>query len=336
MEYRRLGRAGIRVSPICLGTMRFGDRTDEAEAGRIVASAREAGINFIDTADSYVGGESERMVGRLIARDRSRWILASKVNNPMGGDPNDRGASRRWLTAEVENSLERLGTDYLDVWYLHRDDVDTTLEETVGTLGDLIRAGKIRYVGLSNFRAWRTAEFVATCKRMGVPAPVVAQPCYNAMERTPEVELLPCCDFHGIAVVPYSPLARGVLTAKYEPGEPPPPDTRAGRNDKRMMQTEFRDGSLMLAREVQERARQRNMSAGQLAFNWVLNNKFITAAVAGPRTMEQWNDYLGALDHPFTAEDEAFFAGLVPAGHASTPGYTDPQYPPTGRAPRVG
>jgi aryl-alcohol dehydrogenase (NADP+) len=335
MEYRKLGASGIRVSPICLGTMMFGDRTDESEAARIVAAAREAGVNFIDTADSYSAGASERMTGKLIAGDRTRWILASKVANPAGDDPNDRGTSRRWLMRAIDLSLGRLGTDYLDIYYMHRDDADTPMEEIAGTLGDLIRAGKIRYIGLSNFKAWRIATFVETCKRMGVPPPVVCQPCYNAMDRTPEAELIPACNYHGLAVVPYSPLARGVLSAKYKPGEAPPADTRAGRNDKRLMQTEFRDDSLRMAQAIAAHAQKRGMTAGEFAFNWVLNNRYVTSVVAGPRTLEQWSGYMDSFKHKFSAEDEALVDGLVAPGHPSTQFYTDPIYPVTGRAART-
>ncbi|MDB5805047.1 MAG: NADP-dependent oxidoreductase [Betaproteobacteria bacterium] len=335
MEYRRLGASGIRVSPICLGTMMFGERTDEAEAGRIVASAREAGVNFIDTADTYASNNSERITGKLIAEDRTRWILATKVTNPHGSDPNDRGASRRWLNLAIEHSLKRLGTDYIDIWYLHRDDAETPMEETVATLGELMRAGKIRYIGLSNFRAWRVALFVATCKAMGVPPPIVCQPCYNAMDRTPELELIPACMHHGLAIVPYSPLARGVLSAKYKPGEAPPPESRAGRKDKRLLQTEFRDDSLRLAQVMAEHAHKRGMAPGEFAFNWVLNNRYVTSVIAGPRTMEQWTGYMDSFKHSFTAEDEALVDSLVAPGHPSTQFYTDPIYPVLGRASRA-
>jgi aryl-alcohol dehydrogenase-like predicted oxidoreductase len=335
MEYRKLGASGIRVSPICLGTMMFGERTDEAEAGRIVAAAREAGVNFIDTADTYAGGNSERVTGKLIAEDRTRWILATKVTNPGSKDPNDRGASRRWLKRAIDLSLSRLSTDYIDIWYLHRDDVDTPMEETVATLGELIRAGKMHYIGISNFRAWRAAAFVATCKAMGVPPPIVCQPCYNAMDRTPEVELIPCCTQHGIAVVPYSPLARGVLSAKYKPGEAPAADSRAGRNDKRLMQTEFRDDSLRLAQAIAEHAARRGMTPAEFAFNWVLNNRYITSVIAGPRTLAQWTGYMDSFKHAFNAEDEALVDRLVAPGHLSTQFYTDPMYPVLGRAPRA-
>ncbi len=309
----------------------FGDRTDLAEAGRIVASAREAGVNFIDTADVYAKGDSERLVGKLIAPDRARWILATKVANPMGDDPNRRGTGRRWIMQALDESLERLGTDYIDVYYLHRDIQETPLEETIRALDDVIRAGKVRHFGVSNFRGWRIAEAVHTCRALGAPPPVVCQPYYNAMNRQPEVEVLPVCRHHGIGVAPYSPLARGVLVGKYKPGAEPPPDTRAGRKDRRIMQTEFREESLQIAQRLKAHAEAKGWTAGQFALNWVLANDLVTSVIAGPRTLEQWTEYVGALGRAWTGEDEAIVDALVSAGHPSSPGYNDPAYPLTGR-----
>ena len=333
--FRPLGASGLKVSPLWLGTMMFGDQTDEAEAGRIVEAARAAGLNGIDTADSYAGGDSERMVGRLIAADRERWVLATKVANPMGPGPNDRGLSRRWLTREIDHSLKRLNTDWIDLWYMHRDDETTPVEEIVSCMARLIEAGKIHYFGVSNFRAWRVARMVEVCRQMGVPAPVACQPPYSAVTRGIEDELLPCCAHYGVAVVSYSPLARGVLTGKYRADAAPEPGSRAARADKRLMQTEFRAESLDIAQRFKAHAEQRGLSAGQLATAWVLNNRLVTGVIAGPRTCAQWEDYVGALGVAITAEDEAFVDSLVPAGHASTPGYTDPMYPVTGRVVRV-
>jgi len=338
MDYRKLGRSGLTVSPICLGTMMFGDQTDAGEAARIVANARDAGVNFIDAADVYANGRSERIVGKLIRRDRDRWVLATKVGNTMrngGGDPNTGGLGRKWMVRALDSSLSRLGTDHVDIYYLHRDDAETPLEETVGALADLIRAGKARYWGLSNFRGWRIAEAIRVAGMLGAPAPVVAQPYYNAMNRVPEVEVLPACDHYGLGVVPYSPLARGVLTGKYGVGEAPPGGTRAGRNDIRMMETEFRGESLAMAQTIKAHAQKRGMSAGQFAMNWVLNNATVTAVIAGPRTLEQWLDYVAALDHGFSAEDESLVDGLVATGHPSTAGYSDPRYPIVGRKART-
>ncbi len=335
MDYRQLGASGLKVSPLCIGTLLFGDRTDVNEAQRIVDSGFDAGINFIDTADAYVKGESERVTGKLIVEKRSRWILATKVGNSMSADPNDMGLNRRWILNACEASLARLSTDYIDIYYAHLDFADTPLHETIVAFGDLIRAGKIRYFGISNYRGWRIALVMQTCKDLGVPPPVVCQPYYNAMNRMPEVEILPACAHFGIGVVPYSPVARGVLTGKYQPGAAPSSETRAGRGDKRLMQTEFREESMKLAQEIKAHAERRGMTAVQFAVNWVLNNKTVNAVIAGPRTMEQWNEYLEVFKHEFTAEDEALVNRLVQPGHPSTPGYNDPQYPLTGRNPRA-
>jgi len=334
MEYRTLGRSGTKVSPLCLGAMMFGGPTDEAASRRIVARAHEAGINFIDTADQYNAGKSEEIVGRAIKAERESWVLATKLGNPMGPGPNERGLSRGWMHRAIDASLARLGTDYIDIYYFHREDADTPLESSVAAMGDLVASGKVRYFGLSNFRAWRIAEICRLCDELGVERPIVSQPYYNAMNRMPEVEQLPVCAHYGLGVVPYSPLARGVLTGKYLPNAALAPDTRAGRKDKRLMETEWRHESLEIAQKVKARAEAKGMSAGQFALNWVLNNALVTAAIVGPRTEAQLEDYLGALAHPFTPEDEAFVDGLVPAGHPSTPGYSDPAYPLEGRVPR--
>ena len=336
MDYRNLGRSGLKVSPLCLGTMMFGGPSDEAVALRIIGQAKEAGVNFIDTADVYNAGRSEEIVGRALAPNRDYWILASKTANAMGDGPNERGLSRRWLLRAVEDSLRRLNTDYIDIHYLHKEDHNTPLEETVRAMGDLIRQGKIRYFGVSNYRSWRISAICHICDGLGIDRPVVNQPYYNAMNRMPEVEQLPACGYYGLGVVPYSPLARGVLTGKYDPDAPPPEGTRAGRQDTRIMQTEWRRESLLIARKLKQHAESCAITPGQFALNWVLNNRLITAAIAGPRTEEQWQDYVGALDYTFTAEDEALVDELVPAGHPSTPGYTDPAYPLEGRLPRNG
>ena len=331
MEYRNLGRSGLKVSPLCLGTMMFGDRTDYAESSRIVASAREAGVNFIDTADVYAKGESEKIVGKLIAGDRDHWVLATKVGNPMGEGPNDRGTGRKRLLAAIDQSLDRLGTDFVDIYYLHKDFEDTPLEETIDAMGDILASGKARYFGVSNFRGWRIAEVVRVCGELGVARPVVCQPYYNAMNRQPETEVLPACHHYGIGVVPYSPLARGVLVGKYRPGEEPAADTRAGRKDRRMMQTEFRAESLAMAQTLKAHAEAKGMTATAFAVGWVLANRIVSSVIAGPRTLEQWQGYVDALGKPIDAADEALVDSLVRTGHPSTPGYNDPAYPLTGR-----
>jgi len=311
--------------------MMFGGATDEATSGRIIASAREAGVNFIDTADAYNEGRSEEITGRAIRSDRDRWVLATKAANAMGDGPNEKGLSRKWLLQAADASLKRLGTDYIDILYIHKEDHATPLDGTVRALGDLVRAGKIRYFGVSNHRSWRIAEICRICDGLGIDRPVVSQPYYNAFNRMPEVEHLPACAFYGLGVVPYSPLARGILTGKYTPGAAAPEGSRVGRGDKRVLQTEWRPESLRLAQKVKARAEKRGMTPGQFAFLWVLANPIISSVIAGPRTMEQWSDYLGALNHTWNKADEAFIDGLVVPGHPSTPGYNDPAYPLEGR-----
>ncbi|GCL64078.1 oxidoreductase [Rubrivivax pictus] len=336
MQYRRLGTSNLQVSALCLGTMMFGDQTDAAEAGRIVAHAHAAGVNFIDTADVYTHGASESMVGTLIRPHRHDWVLATKLGNAMSKRPNEGHYSRIWMLRQVEASLQRLQTDHIDILYLHRDFPGMDLEEPLRALDDLVRGGKIRHWGLSNFRGWRIAELVHGAARLNMPGPVVCQPYYNLLNRMPEVEILPACDHHGIGVVPYSPIARGVLTGKYLPGAQPEPGSRAGRGDKRIAETEFRAESLAIAQQLQGHAEARGVTLAQFATAWVLANRMVSSVIAGPRTLAQWESYLPALDCSLTAEDEALIDGLVAPGHPSTPGFNDPAYPLVGRRTKAG
>ncbi len=336
MELRRCGRSGLKVSPLCLGAMMFGDQTDEDTSRRIVASARDAGVNFIDTSDAYAQGRSEEIVGRAVKGERDRWVLATKVGYPAGSPiaaPAD--LSRKYVVHEVEQSLRRLGTDYIDLYFLHRDDATTPLSETVHALADLVRHGKIRYFGVSNFRAWRLGEVVRLCDEAGIDRPAASQPQYNAMNRTAEVEQLPACEHFGVGVVAYSPLARGVLSGKYASMDQPPEGSRAARSDVRLMQVEWRPESIEKAGTIAAHARARGRSPSHFAINWVLNNALVTSVITGPRTLEQWDNYVAALDTPFDADDEALVDGLVAPGHPSTPGFTDPAYPVGGRLPRT-
>ncbi|WP_374444370.1 aldo/keto reductase [Stella sp.] len=331
MEFRRLGESGISVSRLCLGTMMFAQPTEAAEAGRIVAMARDAGVNFVDTADFYGAGGSERMLGRAIAADRDRWVVATKVGLAMGQGPHRSGLSRKWMMRAIDDSLARLGLDHVDLWYLHADDRGTPLEETLAAAGDVIRAGKVRHLGLSNFAGWRLVEAVRTAARLGLPRPVASQPLYNLATRGSEVEDLPAAAALGLGTVCYSPLARGVLTGKYRPDAEPPQDSRAGRGNRRLLETEFRPESFALAREIAARAARRSTSAVGFATGWVLANRLVTAVLAGPRTAAQWQAYLDGADFRPDADDEAFVDALVAPGHASTAGYTDPSFPVTGR-----
>ncbi|MFN4088288.1 MAG: aldo/keto reductase [Alphaproteobacteria bacterium] len=335
MDYRKLGRSGLKVSPLCLGAMNFGGPTDEADSLRIIGTARDAGINFIDTADAYNGGRSEEVVGRAVGAERDQWVIATKLANPVGKGPNGGGLSRKWMMQAVEHSLRRLGSDHIDVYYLHKEDHGTPLEETVRAMGDLVRQGKIRYFGVSNYRSWRLAEICRICDGLGIDRPVVSQPYYNAVNRMPETEHLPACAHFGLGVFPYSPVARGILSGKYRADAPPPEGSRAARRDTRMMQTEWRPESMAVADRLKAHAESRGITASQFATAWVLNNALVTGTIAGPRTAAHLDDYLGALAYRFTAEDEALVDSLVAPGHPSTPGYNDPAYPIEGRRPRA-
>lgn len=329
-----LGASGLKTSKLWLGAMMFGDQTDEVEAARIVDASRAAGLNAIDTADVYSSGASERIVGRLVAQDRERWVIATKLANPTGPGPNEFGLSRGHMIRGLDASLKRLGTDYVDILYLHKEDATTPLDETVAAMGYLLSTGKVHYFGVSNFRAWRVARLAELCQRAGVAAPIVCQPPYNAMTRGIEVELLPCCAHYGVGVVTYSPLARGVLSGKYAPDTAPPEGSRAARGDRRILQTEFRAESLVLAQKIVAHARATGRSALAFALGWVWNNALVHGVIGGPRTLAQWQEYLAAMDAPFEEGDEALVASLVAPGHASTPGYNDPAYPIEGRRTR--
>lgn len=331
MNHRYLGRSALKVSPLCLGTMMFGGETDETTAKRIVDKAFDQGVNFIDTADVYHAGNSETVVGRAIADRRDSWVVATKFGHPSSPGPNKQGQSRKWIMQAVEASLKRLGTDYIDILYFHRAFVDAPLGEGVRAISDLIRQGKVRYFGVSNFRSWRLAEVVRLADQFGIDLPIASQPLYNMVDRTAEVEQLPAAAHYGVGVVSYSPLARGVLTGKYATDMHPPADSRAGRGDRRIQQTEWRPESLAIAQTIATHAARRGTTSIAMALAWVLNNTLISAAIAGPRTEAHWDSYVEALELKLLPEDEALVDQLVPPGHASTPGYTDPAYPIEGR-----
>lgn len=335
MDYRFMGRTGVQVSRLSLGTMMFGGATDEFEAQRIIDHAAEHGVNVIDTANVYQDGRSEEIVGRAVKHDRDRWIVATKVGSDAGAAGTNVGLSRRYILQQLELSLARLRLDYVDIYYVHAPDPHTPLEDTVGTFADLIASGKIRYVGLSNLRAWQIARFVELCRKAGAPDPAIIQPYYNLVNRMPEVEVIPAARNYGLAVTPYSPAARGVLTAKYASLDAPPRESRAGRRDSRMMMSEWRAESLEIARHVADHAGRRGAGPLDFAVAWLLNNAAVTTVLAGPRTLEQWKGYVNALAYQWTSEDEAFADALIPPGHPSTPGYTDPKYPVQGRYPMV-
>lgn len=328
MPTRALGRDGPLVSRLCLGAMMFGDRTDEGEAREMVAAFAGAGGSFIDTADSYAGGGSERIVGRAVAGERGRWTIATKLGNPVAGVAGSGGLSARWVAEGLAASLERLGVEAVDLLYLHVDDEATPLEETIEALGEALEAGRIRAWGFSNFRAWKIAEMVRVADRLGVARPLAAQPYYHALYRLAEIDYFPACAHFGIGVVPYSPLARGVLTGKYAGGVPE--GSRAARGDRRLHETELRPETIHAAAHLGAHAEATGRRLADLALQWVLANRIVTSVLIGPRTMEQFQGYLDALASPFGPEDEALVDHLVPPGGVLG-AYADPRYPYRGR-----
>lgn len=331
MNYRLLGTTGIRVSPLCLGTMMFGGATDEATSIRIIHKAIDQGINFIDTADMYAGGKSEEIVGKALAGKWDQVVLATKGRQVMGQGPNDKGGSRYHMMRALEASLRRLKCERLDLYYYHAPDYDTAIDETLRALDDMVRQGKVLNIACSNFRAWRLCEALWTSDRLNLNKFCCVQPLYNIVNRDIEVELLPLCQEHKIGVVSYSPLARGVLSGKYKPGEAFPEGSRAARGDKRMKEAELRDESFDVSQRIAAYCQKRGVAMTQFALAWCIANPILTAAILGPRTMEQFDDNFGAINVTITAEDEVFIDSVIPPGEHSGKGFQDVAYPVTGR-----
>jgi aryl-alcohol dehydrogenase-like predicted oxidoreductase len=279
----------------------------------------------------YTGGESERIISKALAGRREKVVLATKGRQPVGEGPNDRGASRLHLMQALEASLRRLGTDYVDLYYVHTPDYETPIEETLRALDDMVRSGKVHYLGCSNFRAWRLCEALWVSDKHNLHRFSCVQPLYNIVNRDIEVELLPLCKEHGIGVVNYSPLARGILSGKYPPGEPPPEGSRAARNDKRMKEAEWREESLQVARQIADYCQRRGVGPTQFALAWCLANPIVSSVILGPRTLAQLEDNARCLELTISPEDEAFIDKLVPRGEHTGKGFQDPQYPILGR-----
>jgi aryl-alcohol dehydrogenase-like predicted oxidoreductase len=316
MRYSPLGRTGVKVSRLSLGTMTFGgDATPETSAA-IVARAREAGVNFFDTADVYAHGRSEEILGALIRGWRDEAVLASKAYFPTGPDRNARGSSRYHLVRAVEASLKRLATDRIDVFYLHRWDDETALDESLRALDDLVRAGKILYPACSNFAAWQVAHALGLSAARGLSPLAAVQPMYNLLKRQAEVELLPMAGALGVAVVPYSPTAGGLLTGKYKGGDRPG-GSRFATN--RMYQTRYADAAHWEAADTfTALAAESGHKPATLAVAWVAAHPAVTSVILGARTVEQLDDTLAAADLELDAETYARVSALTPAPPPAT------------------
>jgi len=307
MEYRYLGRTGVKVSALCLGCLTVGREIDEATSQRVIGRYVELGGNFLDTANIYSQGRSEEIVGRATQGRRDEIILATKVRHRMGEAVNEVGLSRKHIMHEVEGSLRRLRTDYIDLYYLHCWDDVTDPEQTLCTLDDLIHAGKVRYWGISNFTGWQIALAVAICERQGLVRPVAVQPQYSLILRDIEREVLPAAVAFGLAVVPWSPLARGFLSGKYRRGEPPPPNARLGRSPtwQDAWQRWDKERNWQIVEAVGEIARARARTHAQVALNWLLWRAGVTAPIIGATSVEQLQESLGALGWKLTPEEAA-------------------------------
>ena len=310
MEYRYLGNTGVQVSQLCFGTMSFGGDADEATSGALFRRCRDAGINFFDCANAYAGGRSEEILGKLIAGSREELVITSKVYSTTGPDPRARGASRRNIMIEIEKSLKRLGTDHLDVYFIHQFDDQTPLAETLRALDDLVRAGKILYPAASNFAAWQVAKALGLSALHHWAPFKVLQPMYNLVKRQAEVEILPLALSEGLGVIPYSPLGGGLLTGKYGPGQRP----ESGRLvENQMYQKRYgAEWVYDVAGEFTAFARQRGYSPAALAVAWVGSHPGITAPIIGARNLAQLDDSLQAVNIPMTAELRAEISALSP------------------------
>ena len=339
MELRALGRSGVQVSVYCLGAMMFGawGNPDHDDCVRIIHRALDEGINFIDTADVYSAGESEEIVGTALKGRRDDVILATKFFAPMGSGPNQRGGSRRWILHEVEDSLRRLQTDYLDLYQIHRPDETVDIDDTLGAFSDLVHQGKIRYLGHSTFPADYIVEAQWVAERRGRERFVSEQPPYSILMRGIERAVLPACRRYGMGVIPWSPLAGGLLTGRYRKGQAPPEGSRLARGfgarAENERQRQVHEQRLDAVEELLTVADKAGVSLTHLAHAFVLEHPAVTSAIIGPRTMEQLDDVLAGVDLRLDDATLDAIDAVVPPGTDLSAG--DPWQPPgLGRAQR--
>jgi aryl-alcohol dehydrogenase-like predicted oxidoreductase len=317
VEYRTLGRTGVEVSPLCLGAMNFGGPTNEEDSVAIINRALDAGINFIDTANVYNAGESERIVGKALKGNgqRDQVVLATKVYGRVGDGPNDQGASRYHIIKSCEDSLRRLQTDRIDLYQLHRPSMMIPQDETLRAFDDLVRAGKVRYIGCSTHPAWMVMEALAISERLSIHRYVSEQPPYNLLDRRIENELVPLCQKHGLALLPWSPLGGGILAGRYSLDGEIPESSRAARGHKQFLARITRSAR-EVAIKVGEMAQERGLTRAQLALLWVKDQPGITSPIIGPRTMEHLEDAIPLLDMSLDDADRPLFDELVHPGNA--------------------
>ena len=318
MEYRLFGRTGVKVSPLCLGTMNFGNPTDETDSIKIIHAALGAGINFIDSADVYNAGVSEVIVGKALVDRRETVFLATKAHFKTGEDINDQGNSRRHILRAVEASLRRLQTDYIDLYQMHRPSVEIPQDETLGVLTDLVRDGKLRYIGCSTHPAWMVMEALAISERLGLARYVSEQPPYNLLDRRIENELVPLALRYNLALIPWAPMAQGVLAARYSPAAEPPADSRAGRLPGSIYAQRVTPKGVEAGLSFSKMAQQFGKTAGQMAVLWCKDQPGITSPIIGPRTLVQLEGLLPVLEMSLTAEERLACDEINPPGGVVT------------------
>ncbi len=323
MEYRSFGRTGIKVSSLCLGCMMFGGKTPATESYDIIDRALDAGINFLDTANVYSVGRSEEVTGEALKRNgkRHNLVLATKVHGKMGEGVNDLGNSRRHIIEQCEASLRRLQTDYIDLYQIHRPQPDIPIDETLRALDDLVRAGKVRYLGSSTFAAWQIVESLWVAKELGTHRFVCEQPPYNLLDRRIERELLPMARTYGFATIPWSPLAGGLLTGKYKRGEEPPEGARFADQTNPLYRRRLNDRIYDVIDGLQPIAAEKGVTLSQLSLAWVMQQPGVTSPIIGPRTMEQLEDNLKAHDVTFTEDDLKQINRVARRGDSVAPFY---------------
>jgi len=324
MELRSLGRTGMKVTDLCLGCMMFGGKTNAADAYAIIDRALDAGLNFLDTANVYSVGRSEEVTGEALKRNgrRNSVVLATKVHGKMGEGPNEMGNSRRHIVEQCEASLRRLQTDWIDLYQIHRPEPSIPIDETLRALDDLVRSGKVRYLGASTFAAWQLVESLWVSKEYGLNRFVCEQPPYHILDRRIERELIPMAQTYGFGVVPWSPLAGGMLTGKYRRGEAFPEDSRwASYQANPIMRRRFNEQVFDAIEPLEALAGEKGVTVSQFALAWCMAQPGVTSPIIGPRTMEQLEDNLKAADVTITDEDRKAVDHIVRPGTHITPYY---------------
>lgn len=322
-DYRNFGRTGVKISPLTLGCMMFGRRTELDESIRIIDYAIDAGINILDTSNSYSRGVSEQYTGEALKRNGKRddIFLATKVNMKMDDvNPNKQGNSRRFIIEQAEASLRRLQTDHIDLYQIHRPEPDTAIDETLRALDDLVRSGKVRYIGTTTFAGWQVVEALWASKELGLNRFISEQPPYNLLDRRIERELLPVAQTYGLAVIPWSPLGGGLLTGKYKRGEQPPSGSRYA-DPGPIQARRFTKGAYDVIEPLEQLAKEKGIPLSQLAQAWVIHQPNITSPIIGPRTLEQLQDAIKSLDVTFTPEDYKRIDEIIPPGTHVAPFY---------------